>query len=181
MRCGVLYGSGTAIAPDGPIPQLLRKRQLPVVGAGAGVWSFVHIDGVAQATAPAVEGGPGGIDNIVDNEPTEAAEWCPEPARALGAKPPLHVPQWLARLLMGEAGVSMVTRIRGACNAKAKRVLRWGLRYRPGEKDSEPSLLHSLRCSLRRVDLGRDARGMSGAEGLSPTGTGLFSAHASCF
>src|SRR5206468_2995129 len=79
----------------------------------------------ANAARAAVERGPAGIYNIVDDEPAEVSVWLPELATAVGAKPPRHVPTWLGRLLIGESGVSMMTRIRGSSNVKAKRVLKW--------------------------------------------------------
>jgi nucleoside-diphosphate-sugar epimerase len=93
------------------------------------MWSFVHIDDAASATLAAVERGKRGIYNIVDDEPAPVSEWLPYLANALGAKPPRHVPAWLGRLLAGEQVVSMMTRTRGASNAKAKRELGWTPRY----------------------------------------------------
>ena len=126
------YGPGTSFAlDDGDLLALIRKRQLPVIGDGAGVWSFIHVDDLAEATIAAIERGePGGIYNIVDDEPVEAATWIPGLAEAVGAKPPRHVPVWLGRLAAGEVGVSMMTQIRGTSNAKAKRELGWQPRYR---------------------------------------------------
>jgi nucleoside-diphosphate-sugar epimerase len=98
---------------------------LPLVGDGGGVWSFIHIEDVATATAQAIEGGPSGLYNIVDDEPAPVRVWLPELALILGAKEPRHVPTWIARLLIGESGVSMMTRIRGSSNEKAKRLLGW--------------------------------------------------------
>jgi nucleoside-diphosphate-sugar epimerase len=100
-----------------------------VVGDGAGQWSFIHIDDAAEATLAALELGRPGIYNIVDDEPVAARDWLPELARRLGAKPPRHVPVWLGRLAAGEVGVSMMTQIRGASNAKARRELAWSPRY----------------------------------------------------
>jgi nucleoside-diphosphate-sugar epimerase len=125
LRYGAFYGPGTAIAPGGAFVEALRQRRLPVVGGGAGVWSFVHIADVAEATRVAVEGGAAGLYNIVDDEPAEVSIWLPELARAVGAKPPYRVPAWLGRLVIGEAGVRMMTQQRGASNAKAKRLLGW--------------------------------------------------------
>ena len=93
------------------------------------MWTFIHIDDAAAATVAAVERGAPGIYNIVDDEPVAVAEWLPELSRALGAKAPRHVPVWLGRIAAGEVGVSMMTQIRGASNAKAKRELGWAPRY----------------------------------------------------
>jgi len=125
LRYGLLYGPGTGIARDGQIVQAVLKRHLPIVGNGAGVWSFLHIDDAARATTAAVSHGATGIYNVVDDEPAPVAEWLPDLAASLGAKPPRHVPVWLARLLIGDGGVSMMTQIRGGANAKAKRELGW--------------------------------------------------------
>jgi nucleoside-diphosphate-sugar epimerase len=104
---------------------LIRRRKFPVVGDGGGVWSFVHIEDAADATVAAVERGRRGIYNIVDDEPAPVADWLPAVAAGLGAGPPHHVPRWLGRLLAGEAGTVMMTDVRGASNAKAKRELGW--------------------------------------------------------
>jgi 2-alkyl-3-oxoalkanoate reductase len=129
LRYGNFYGPGTGFALDGDLVALVRKRRLPIIGDGGGVWSFVHVDDVAAATLAAVERGAPGIYNVADDEPAPVAEWLPELARAVGAKPPRRVPVWLGRVAAGEVGVSMMTRIRGASNAKAKRELAWQPRY----------------------------------------------------
>jgi nucleoside-diphosphate-sugar epimerase len=129
LRYGNFYGPGTGFALDGELVALVRKRRLPIIGDGGGVWSFVHVDDVATATIAALEGGAPGIYNIADDEPAPVAEWLPELARVVGAKPPRRVPVWLGRMAAGEVGVSMMTRIRGASNAKANRELAWQPRY----------------------------------------------------
>lgn len=125
LRYGSFYGPGTSLAADGDLVRLVRHRRLPIVGGGAGVWSFVHIDDAAAATAAAIEGHAVGIYNVVDDEPAPVVEWLPELARLLGARIPLHIPTWLGRLATGDVGVSLMTRVRGATNAKAKRALGW--------------------------------------------------------
>jgi nucleoside-diphosphate-sugar epimerase len=125
LRYGNLYGPGTSISTDGEIAEMVRKRRLPIVGNGGGIWSFAHIDDVAAATAAAVRRGRPGAYNVVDDEPVAVADWLPELAEVLGAPPPRRVPIWLGRLASGEVGVSMMTRISGASNAKAKRELEW--------------------------------------------------------
>jgi nucleoside-diphosphate-sugar epimerase len=123
LRYGSLYGPGTSLA--GEYVEMVRKRRLPVVGSGAGIWSFIHVDDAAAATVVAIKRGEPGIYNIVDDEPAPVTEWLPELARRSGAKPPRHVPTWLGRLAIGEVGVSMMTQIRGSSNEKAKRELGW--------------------------------------------------------
>lgn len=129
LRYGDLYGPGTSVAPGGDNVELLRARRFPLVGGGTGVWSWIHIDDAASATAAAVERGEPGIYNVVDDEPAPVADWLPELARDVGAKPPLRLPVWLARLVVGEVGISLMTRVRGASNVKAKRELGWRPRY----------------------------------------------------
>jgi nucleoside-diphosphate-sugar epimerase len=124
LRYGGFYGS-----LDDAQLELVRRRRFPIVGDGGGIWSFVHLDDAATATALALEGGAPGIYNVVDDEPAPVSEWLPALADAINAKPPRHVPRWLARILAGEAGVVLMTEIRGASNAKAKRELGWTLRY----------------------------------------------------
>jgi 2-alkyl-3-oxoalkanoate reductase len=124
LRYGGFYG-----ASNDPQIEIVRKRRFPIVGDGGGVWSFVHLDDAAEATALALEQAATGIYNIVDDEPAPVREWLPALAGAVGAKPPRRVPRWLARLAGGEAGVALMTESRGASNAKAKRELGWQLRY----------------------------------------------------
>lgn len=131
LRYGGFYGPGTGIslAPDAVMAGPIRKRRFPIVGDGGGVWSFVHIDDAATATAIAVEQGPPGIYNIVDDEPAPVREWLPVLASSLGAKPPRRIPRWLGRLAAGEMATLMMTEARGASNEKAKRELGWQPRY----------------------------------------------------
>jgi nucleoside-diphosphate-sugar epimerase len=129
LRYGFFYGPGTGIAKDGPIVELVRKRRMPIVGSGAGIWSFVHVADAARATVAAIARGTPGIYNIVDDEPAPVSAWLPALADAVGAKPPRRVPVWLGRLAIGDGGVSMMTRIRGGSNAKAKRELGWQPAY----------------------------------------------------
>jgi nucleoside-diphosphate-sugar epimerase len=127
LRYGGFYGALDDMPPK--FMETIRKRRFPIVGSGAGVWSFIHLDDAAAATVAALDHGGPGIYNVVDDEPAPVAEWLPGFAAAVGAKPPRHVPRWLGRLLAGEAAVSMMTEVRGSSNAKAKRELGWTLRY----------------------------------------------------
>jgi nucleoside-diphosphate-sugar epimerase len=131
LRYGWFYGPGTsiALAPLGSQIELIRKRQLPIVGGGTGVWSFIHIEDAAAATVAAVEGGPAGIYNVVDDEPAPVSEWAPVLAAAVGAKRPLRVPRWVGRLAAGDWATVAMTELRGAANGKAKHELGWQLRY----------------------------------------------------
>jgi nucleoside-diphosphate-sugar epimerase len=131
LRYGGFYGPGTAIsrAPDAFMAAAVRKRRFPIIGDGGGIFSHVHIDDAAAATAEAVERGGPGIYHVADDEPAPVREWLPVLAAALGAKPPRRIPQWLGRLAAGEAATLMMTAGRGAANAKAKRELGWQLRY----------------------------------------------------
>jgi nucleoside-diphosphate-sugar epimerase len=129
LRYGQFYGPGTYFAPGGSIAEQVRRRRFPIVGRGEGVFSFIHIDDAASATAAAVERGSPGIYNITDDEPAPLREWLPVYAEALGAKPPWRVPVWLARLVAGPFATLSATELRGASNAKAKRELAWSPRY----------------------------------------------------
>ena len=129
LRYGIFYGPGTSISRDGPIVELVRARKLPIVGSGAGIWSFVHVKDAASATAAAVSRGAPGIYNVVDDEPAPVSLWLPALAEAVGAKPPHRMPAWLGKLAIGEGGVAMMTSIRGGSNAKAKRELGWQPTY----------------------------------------------------
>jgi nucleoside-diphosphate-sugar epimerase len=136
LRYGAFYGPG---AIDDQVT-LVRKRQYPLVGSGAGYSSWIHLDDAASATVLAVEQKATGIYNIVDDEPAPAKEWLPHLAECAGAKPPRRIPVWLARLLAGDQAVVMMTEGRGFSNAKAKRELGWAPRY--------PSWRHGFRAEL---------------------------------
>jgi len=125
LRYGVFYGPGTSMAPGEEQFELVRKRKFPLVGDGGGVWSFIHVGDAAEATVAAVEHGRRGVYNVVDDDPAPVAEWLPALAQQLGAKKPMRVPRFIGRLFAGEAGVVMMTDVRGASNAQAKLELAW--------------------------------------------------------
>jgi nucleoside-diphosphate-sugar epimerase len=125
LRYGSFYGPGASEQ----LLELVRRRKLPIVGSGSGVWSWIHVDDAAAATVAALERGAAGVYNIVDDQPVAVAEWLPYLAEVVGAKPPRHVPVWLGRFAAGEVAVSMMTQIRGSSNAKARRALSWRPRW----------------------------------------------------
>ena len=131
LRYGAFYGPGTnfSLGPEDAIVKAMRKRQVPLVGKAGGVWSFVHIEDAAEATVKAIEGRGPGLYNVVDDEPAAVADWLPVAADAVGAPPPRRVPRWLGRLFAGEFATMMMTELRGASNAKAKRELAWTPRH----------------------------------------------------
>ena len=129
LRYGGLYGPGTGLAPGGVQWEAVHRRRFPVVGDGAGVWSFLHVADAAGATLAALERWrPGEVFNVCDDEPAPVREWLPALAAAIGAPPPRHVPRWVGRL-MGEHLVALMCEIRGASNAKAGRTLAWEPRW----------------------------------------------------
>jgi nucleoside-diphosphate-sugar epimerase len=130
LRYGNFYGPGTGFEAGGQQFEMVRKRRWPVIGDGAGVWSFIHTRDAAAATIAAVERGQPGVYNIVDDEPAPVAVWLPELAAAIGAKAPRRIPVWLGRLATGQVGVSLMTQIRGASNGKAKLKLGWEPGYK---------------------------------------------------
>jgi 2-alkyl-3-oxoalkanoate reductase len=129
LRYGQFYGPGTHYAPDGHLARETRKRRLPIIGAGDGTFSFVHVEDAAGATVAALEAGTPGIYNVCDDEPAPMREWVPVYADALGAKPPRRVPLWLARLVAGRPTAEQAARMRGASNAKFKARVGWEPRY----------------------------------------------------
>jgi 2-alkyl-3-oxoalkanoate reductase len=133
LRYGILYGHG---ASDLMI-SVVRKRQMPVVGGGTGIWSFTEVTDAASATVAAVTRGAPGVYNIVDDEPAPVAQWLPYLALSAGVKPPMRAPAWLGRLLGGEMVLSLMTQVRGASNEKAKRELGWTPAY-PSWRDGFP-------------------------------------------
>ncbi|HEY7268011.1 MAG TPA: NAD(P)-dependent oxidoreductase [Solirubrobacterales bacterium] len=146
LRYGWFYGPGTSIslAPDGEQVEMIRKRRLPIVGSGEGVWSMIHIHDAAAATAAAIERGAPGAYNVVDDDPAPVSVLLPELAKVVGAKPPRHVPKWLGQLVAGDPAVIMMTSIRGSSNEKAKRELEW----QPGY----PSWRLGFRDGLEQAD-----------------------------
>jgi 2-alkyl-3-oxoalkanoate reductase len=125
LRYGSFYGPGASDF----LLEMLRKRQLPVIGGGTGIWSFIEITDAAAATVAAVGHGAPGVYNVVDDDPAPVAEWLPYLAKVAGAKPPLRVPAWLGRLLAGEFVVAQMTTSRGFSNQKARKELGWVPRY----------------------------------------------------
>jgi nucleoside-diphosphate-sugar epimerase len=138
LRYGSLYGPGATDLFVG----MIKKRQVPIVGKGTGVWSFTHVQDAASAAVAALDRAEG-IYAIVDDEPAPVSEWLPFLAAAVGAKKPLRLPVWLGRLAAGEAVVSMMTQVRGSSNAKAKRELAWQLAW-PTWREGFTRGLHSV-------------------------------------
>jgi 2-alkyl-3-oxoalkanoate reductase len=125
LRYGFFYGPGTYYAADGTSTDDVRRRRMPIVGKGSGVFSFIHVDDAADATVAAVERGAPGVYNVTDDEPAPMREWVPVFAEAAGAKPPRRVPVWLARFVAGKDVSNFAVELRGASNEKAKRELGW--------------------------------------------------------
>jgi nucleoside-diphosphate-sugar epimerase len=125
LRYGWFYGPGTSMARGSQQAEMIRRRKFPVVANGGATWSWIHVADAASATLAAIERGSRGTYNVVDDDPATVAEWLPELAGELGGKPPRRVPRFIGRLFAGEVGVVMMTELRGASNAKAKRELDW--------------------------------------------------------
>ena len=129
LRYGGFYGPGTGLARGGDMLEAVVKGRFPIVGDGGGVWSLIHIEDAATATVAAIERGRPGVYNITDDEPAPVRDWLPALAEAVGARRPRHMPGFLGRLLLGPAFYTMMTSLRGASNAKAKRELGWTPTY----------------------------------------------------
>jgi nucleoside-diphosphate-sugar epimerase len=129
LRYGNFYGPGNTMSRTGEMGELVRRAKFPVVGGGAGVWSWIHIDDAAVATVAAIERGAPGIYNVVDDDPAPIAEWLPYLAEQLGGKKPMRLPAWLAKPLIGQFGLDLMTTVRGSSNAKARRELGWSPQY----------------------------------------------------
>jgi nucleoside-diphosphate-sugar epimerase len=140
LRYASFYGPTGDIGKGGSMVELIKKRRLPLIGDGTGVWSFIHYDDAAAVTVKAIESDVTGIYQIADDEPAEARVWLPEFAKILGAKPPMHIPAWLGRLAAGEVGVAAFTEIRGADNSLAKRTFDW----QPGYASWREGFRHGL-------------------------------------
>ncbi|HSJ49891.1 MAG TPA: NAD(P)-dependent oxidoreductase [Actinomycetota bacterium] len=159
LRYGGFYGPGTSLGePDddgrgGEYLDAIRRGRFPLVGSGDGVWSFVHADDAASATAAAIQRGEPGVYNVMDDDPAPVFEWLPALADAIGARSPRRVPVWAARLLAGEAAVVMMTGLRGSSNAKAKPELGWTPRW-PSWREG---FVHGLGSPARSAAGGREA------------------------
>ncbi|HMG02245.1 MAG TPA: NAD(P)-dependent oxidoreductase [Edaphobacter sp.] len=125
LRYGPLYGPHSSIAKDGTMVEEIRQHKVPLIGQGTGVWSFLHLHDAATATVAALTHAQRGIYNIVDDDPAPVVEWLPYLAECVGAKPPMHVPNLLAKMLVGEHAVAMMNDIRGVSNEKARKELHW--------------------------------------------------------
>jgi 2-alkyl-3-oxoalkanoate reductase len=121
LRYGSLYGPGASDL----MVEVMTKRKMPIIGNGAGVWSWIHLDDAASAVVAALDHGERGVYNIVDDDPAPVAVWLPYLAAALGVKAPMRIPTWLARFAVGDAGVQFMTESRGASNKKARHMLGW--------------------------------------------------------
>jgi nucleoside-diphosphate-sugar epimerase len=139
LRYGFFYGPGTTYAHDGDVAARVRKRRLPVVGAGTGEFSFIELGDAVSATIAALAG-PTGVFNVVDDHPAQVREWLPFYAAVVGAKPPRTVPRWLVRVLAGEFAAYSMTQTRGASNARIKRELGWAPRYASWRKGFQEAL-----------------------------------------
>jgi 2-alkyl-3-oxoalkanoate reductase len=130
LRYGFFYGPGTWYTREGDMGDQVRQQQVPIIGKGQGVYSFVHIDDAAGATAAGLECPPGAY-NIVDANPSPQYLWLTAFARAAGAPAPPRVSEEEALRASGPDAVYYATRLRGASNEKAGRELEF--RSRPLE------------------------------------------------
>jgi 2-alkyl-3-oxoalkanoate reductase len=125
LRYGGFYGPGSFISADGAMVRQVRRRLAPIVGDGAGVWSFLHVADLASATVAALEADALGTFNVVDDDPAPVSTWLPALAQAVGARAPLRMPAFLARLLLPEHLYVLMTDVRGGSNARFKRTFGW--------------------------------------------------------
>jgi 2-alkyl-3-oxoalkanoate reductase len=130
MRYGFFYGPGTWYTNAGDMGEQVRQQQVPIIGTGQGMWSFVYIEDAASATVTALECAPGAY-NIVDDHPSQQRVWLPAFARACGAPEPLQITEQEALATSGADSVYYGTRLRGASNEKAR--LELNFRPRPLE------------------------------------------------
>lgn len=80
LRYGFFYGNGTWYSETGDIASLVHQQRFPISGEGSGVWSFVHLEDAAKATATAVRQGNPGVYNIVNDQPVALSVCLPLPS-----------------------------------------------------------------------------------------------------
>ena len=146
LRYGFFYGPGTWYSPDGDMAEQVRRQEVPIIGAGQGVWSWAHVDDAAAATAAALTCAPG-VYNIVDGDPTAQSIWLPAFASAVGASPPPQTSEEEALANFGADTVYYATRLRGASNEKAKRELSFRPRRLEWLDPAAARIASSLRSS----------------------------------
>ena len=125
LRYGWFYGPGTSYDPEGTIPRAICTGTMPIVGAGAGTYSFINLRDAAAATVKTLAHEASGIYNIVDDSPARLSEWLPFAAKLLDAPAPGHMDEALARQKLGDMRVYYMNEQRAASNAKAKRAFNW--------------------------------------------------------
>jgi nucleoside-diphosphate-sugar epimerase len=128
LRYGFFYGPGTSYDAGGQQIEMIKKRRMPIVGGGRGSFPFIHVDDAASATAAAVAHGTPGVYNVVDDEPAAGHEWIPYVAALVGARKPMRIPVFIARIAAGPMA-TMATQLQPVSNAKAKAELHWEPRY----------------------------------------------------
>ncbi len=125
LRYGFFHGPGTVYADDGTFAEDVRRRRVPIIGPGTGVFSFIHVDDAAAATVAALSDTRFTAYNIVDDHPMAVADWLPPYAAALNAPRPRRVPRWLARIVAGGYAVYLMCDLPGVSNERAKQALGW--------------------------------------------------------
>lgn len=120
LRYGFYYGPGTWYHPDGASAEQALRGEIPIIGEGEGVWSWVHIEDAALATVAALTAQPG-LYNVVDDDPSPVSLWLPAFAQFVGAAAPPRMTVGQVLSSAGEDAVYYGTKLRGASNEKAKR------------------------------------------------------------
>lgn len=129
LRYGFFYGPGSAYNVDGTFAEDVLNRKVPIIGNGAGTFSFVHVADAAEATVLAITKGTSGIYNIADDDPAPITEWLPIYAKLIDAPNPMRLPKFIGRLAAGRFAIFFMTQQRGASNQKAKQLLGWKPMY----------------------------------------------------
>jgi 2-alkyl-3-oxoalkanoate reductase len=124
LRYGFFYGPNTWYHPGQAAGNMVMQQQIPVVGQGEGISSFVHIEDAAIGTVAALTAEPG-VYNLVDDNPSPQSLWLPAFARFLHAPAPPQMSEAEVKAIAGEDAVYYGTKLSGASNAKAKRILGW--------------------------------------------------------
>lgn len=106
LRFGLFYG-GSGNRGTEENRKLARFGRSQVAGRPEAFLSSIHCADVATAVSAALAA-PGGVYNVVDDEPMRRADFLAAFGGAFGLRPPRPTPTWLMKLAGGAAAAALV-------------------------------------------------------------------------